>query len=41
MQRVIEAFLISIIFMRKINGHGDEDFEKSNSKIQVIAYSQF
>jgi len=39
-QRAAEAFLVSIIFLRKIKGHGDEGFENFDSEIKVIAYSQ-
>lgn len=39
-QRAAEALLVSVILLRKINGHGDEGFEKFDSEIKVIAYSQ-
>lgn len=34
-QRAAEAFLASVILLRKINGHGDEGFEKFDSEIKV------
>lgn len=35
LQKAAEAFLVSVIFLRKINGHGDQGFEKFDSEMKV------
>lgn len=35
LQKAAEAFLVSVIFLRKINDHGDQGFEKFDSEMKV------
>jgi hypothetical protein len=35
-QKAAEALLVSVILLRKINGHGDDGFEKFHWEIKVL-----